>query len=521
MMKKRLFAAILAASLSAAALASCGGSGSSSSTNNPNASGSGSSTASTESGTSDSEEPYTITMAYIGASDQPDYQEVMDAINELTMNELNMKFDGIQMSYGDYQDRQRLMLTGGEKLDLLVVFTGNCVSYVSQNLLINLQDYNGVDLLGEYGKDIISEIGEDMAYGAKIGNVLYGIPSQKESNSQAGIVMRKDIVDELGIDPSGWSTREDLDDAFAAVHEAHPELNVLIGTNFISQFQQIDSLGDNFGVLMCRNGEWSMTVENYYETDEYMQAAKKAHEWYSNGYVMLDAATTTETSANLMKAGNAFAFFEPIKPGYLAQEESLTGRELVTQNLYDGVIATLNVNYMNWGIAHQSEDPVKAMQFLNFCYTNGEFEDLINFGIEGKHWAPVDGSETIIDYPEGVTADTCGYHLAIGWLLPNQFKGHVWNGNPENVWEQYKEFNAAANWSKAYGFIMDASTVLNEQTALTNVLNTYNKSLECGAVDPETTLAKMNEELYAAGLEKYMAEKQRQLDEWAKANGVE
>ena len=68
---------------------------------------------------------------------------------------------------------------------------------------------------------------------------------------------------------------------------------------------------------------------------------------------------------------------------------------------------------------------------------------------------------------------------------------------------------------------MDSSSVANELTALTNVYNTYYKSLECGAVDPETTVAKMNEELYAAGLQTYMDEKQRQLDEWAAANGVE
>ena len=30
----------------------------------------------------------------------------------------------------------------------------------------------------------------------------------------------------------------------------------------------------------------------------------------------------------------------------------------------------------------------------------------------------------------------------------------------------------------------------------------------------------MNQELYAAGLQEYMDEKQRQLNEWAEANGV-
>ena len=64
-------------------------------------------------------------------------------------------------------------------------------------------------------------------------------------------------------------------------------------------------------------------------------------------------------------------------------------------------------------------------------------------------------------------------------------------------------------------------TVANMQTALTNVYNTYYKSIECGAVDPETIIPQMNSELYAAAWpQEYMDEKQRQLDEWASANGV-
>ena len=225
-----------------------------------------------------------------------------------------------------------------------------------------------------------------------------------------------------------------------------------------------------------------------------------------------------------MKAGSAFCYFSPIKPGFLAQEEATTARELVTQVLYPewDIINSSAINFVNWGIAHQCEDPVKAMQFLNFAFTSKEFNDLLNFGIEGKHYAKMDGSDVMITYPEGVDATNCGYHLAMGWANPNQFVGSVWEGNPEDVWQQYKDCNAASVWSKAYGFIPDTSAtdVANMQTALTNVYNTYYKSIECGAVDPETIIPQMNSELYAAGLQEYMDEKQRQLDEWASANGV-
>ena len=525
-MKKRVLAAILAASLGALAFASCGGetttdsstSGTESSTSSTD------STASTESGDTATDGAYQITMAYLG-TEQPDQAEVMQAISDLTMEELGMSFEGIALGLGDFRDKLRLMLTGGDKLDVIFTFADQASAYVSQNLVLNLLDWNGTNLMEEYGQGIIEAVGEEQAYGGQINGVLYGIPSQKEAMGTAGIVMRKDIVDELGIDYENWNSYEDLYDTFAQVHEAHPELNVVVGNNMVTKFYPFDSLNDSLGVLMMDDPDnLTLDVVNLFETDFYMNQAKIINEWYNNGWVMLDAATTTETTASLMKAGSAFCYFSPIKPGFLAQEEATTARELVTQVLYPewDIIGSYNINFVNWGIAHQCEDPVKAMQFLNFAFTNGEFNDLLNFGIEGKHYVNMEGSDVMVTYPEGVDAASCGYHLAMGWANPNQFVGSIWEGNPEDVWQQYKDCNAASVWSKAYGFIPDTSAteVANMQTALTNVYNTYQKSIECGAVDPETIIAQMNSELYAAGLQEYMDEKQRQLNEWASANGV-
>ena len=42
-----------------------------------------------------------------------------------------------------------------------------------------------------------------------------------------------------------------------------------------------------------------------------MNICKIARSWYEAGYVLPDAATTTETSQNLMKAGNLFCYLSP------------------------------------------------------------------------------------------------------------------------------------------------------------------------------------------------------------------
>lgn len=117
-------------------------------------------------------------------------------------------------------------------------------------------------------------------------------------------------------------------------------------------------------------------------------------------------------------------------------------------------------------------------------------------------------------YPEGVDATNVGYHQDMGYMYPNQFAGHVWEGNPLDIWEQYKEYNAICLKSKALGFTYDSTGVVNEITQLTSVQDKYLKDLSFGVVDIDSTLKAFNDELYAAGLQKVMDTKQEQLDAW-------
>ena len=53
-----------------------------------------------------------------------------------------------------------------------------------------------------------------------------------------------------------------------------------------------------------------------------------------------------------------------------------------------------------------------------------------------------------------------------------------------------------------------------------DVNNTQAGKVIYGFVDPETGIKELNDALYAAGLEEYMAAKQAALDEWAKSAGI-
>ncbi|MDR1177050.1 MAG: ABC transporter substrate-binding protein [Treponema sp.] len=458
--------------------------------------------------------PHHIVMAYIGG-DQQDMAKVTAAINEASLRDINMTVEFIQMGFGDYNARTQLILSGGDEIDIVPIFFNNAGNLKNSGLIVNLADY-----IYDHGKDILAALGEDVAVSGAISGFVYGTPAQKESASRTGIVMRKDIVDACGIDVSAIHTLTDLGAVYAKVKARYPNIDCFSGINFILQIENHDTLLDDFGVLL--DGGRITTVTNWFESEEFRYKARLINEYYKAGYVKLDAATSTETAQSLVRAGTLFSYLSPVKPGFLIQENAACGREMVTayigtedrsndsNNLY-----TYSVNFFNWGIAASSKDPVKAMQFLNWCYKSPDFNNLINFGIEGEHYAFVNGSNRIIDFPPGIDGTNNRYHLNMGWFFPNQFIGHIWNGLPGDIWDQYKRFNDSAHKSRAFGFMYDSSSVQTILAGLSSIQSEYVNAIATGSVeDVDKAIQELNQKLYSAGLQRVIDLKQSQLNAW-------
>jgi putative aldouronate transport system substrate-binding protein len=458
--------------------------------------------------------PHHIVMAYIGG-DQEDMAKVAAAINDAALRDINMTVEFVQMGFGDYNARTQLMLAGGDEIDIVPIFFNNAGNLVNGGLVHNLADY-----IYDHGKDILAALGEDVAVSGAINGFVYGTPAQKESATRSGIVMRKDIVNACGIDVNAIHTLTDLGPVFAKVKARYPDIDCFSGTNFISQIETHDTLLDDLGVLL--NGGRTTTVTNWYESEEYKYKAHLIRDYYKAGYVKLDAATNMERAQSLVRAGTLFSYFSPIKPGFLIQENAACGREMITayigtedrsndsNNLY-----TYSVNFFNWGIAASSKDPVKAVQFLNWCYKSPVFNNLINFGLEGDHYVFVDSGKTVIDFPSGIDGTNNKYHLNMGWFFPNQFIGHIWNGLPNDIWDQYRRFNDSAHKSQAFGFMYDSSSIQTILAGLSSIQSEYVAALATGSVeDVDAALNTFNQRLYNAGLQQVINLKQTQLNAW-------
>lgn len=457
------------------------------------------------------EDVTTLRLAIFNYANMDDMDAVLAKVNELTMNELNIKLDIEVIPGSSWSQQINLILSSGEDMDIFPAFSTPLATYVANGQVLALDD-----LLQQYGQDISGAIGEEYLQCGAVAGKVYGITTNRDLATQNGYWMRQDLCDKYGIDPNQITTLDELEEALLKIHEGEPDLYPVVPeTDAVPiGISNWDDLGNGLGVLM-NYGE-KLEVVNLYETEEFKEYVNAMHRWYQEGLIMKDILNNTESSASLVRSEKAVGAFAGMKPGFENQQKRDTGMEIARINLTDAYSVTGNALGMTWCISSNSKNSEAAMKFLNFAYTNSELNNLLIYGIEGVHYQYVNKEDNIIDYADGLDATTTPYSPTLGWAWFNQFTASIWNGNSPDYWNELADFNANAIKSGAIGYTFDSANVKNEITACSNVINKYLKGLTSGVLDPDEALPQMNEELEKAGLNAIIEEKQRQLDEWAK-----
>ncbi len=514
-MKRKICSLLLCVAMAVGLLAGCGdGNGDSagdiSGDNDNQESGNDSDSADDK---TDSEEIITINMCTFGWGNVSDYKLVQDAINEISREEIGVEVNLTMLDVSQWVEQQSLLMSGSEPIDLLYS-SGSIATGVSQGTWMELDD-----LYEEYGQGIAQELDQEFLEASRINGHIYGIPCQGEFANARTIAYRKDIVEELGLDVSNVKTLDDWVPIMEAVKEAYPDMDGFATNSGSSQAQWLgynwDSLTDNFGVLMDYGAE--ATVVNVYETEEYENLVRTMRAWYEAGYVAKDTATETESINSLLGAGRVFSTIGTGKPGDEEESTNGAGVPIGHIDLTEALSVTTNITGEMWGITSWSEEPEAAMKFLNLMYSNEEVATLLNYGIEGVHYSvQEDGS---FNYLEGQDITSCTYHPQILMFWPNSFIGGFWDGDDPNCPEETKVFNEEARKSIALGFSYDNANVINEVAACQNVVQQYQIALDAGAVDVDTVLPEFRQALKDAGIDKIIAEKQSQLDDWMAQKG--
>lgn len=515
-MKKKIAALAMTAMLiTTTLLAGCGSGGDTKDSGSGNTSQNTSQSSSDKGGgegSSEGGEPYTVTLVLNG-SQQKDEERIEEKINEILVPAINAKLDIVVLPWGSAAQQLQLMLAGDEKIDVFYTNATSALQYMNSGQILDM-----TQLIENYGKNL-KEIFGDALSANKINDFTFGVPTQIERGSIPAIFMRKDIVEKYNIDTAAIKQPSDLEGVFEKVKAGEPNMTMLYsigeGDTPVTRLLRADTLGDTAIKGAVMDSVNSTTVENYYASDWYMETTSMLYDWYQKGYISKDAATETENWRTVFKTGNLFSILFSYHPGTPVEFQSSTDCEFEIVPFYDApLMQSSTYAGVIFSIAQNSENPEKAMECLDYIYGSPEVMNLLNWGEEGVDYVFSDEEKGIITYPEGVTADTVGYSLNLGWELPNQFIAHLWEGSDPDLWKNMEEFNAGAEKSKALGFVFDTTGYETQIASVTNVVTQYGKSLNSGSVDPKEYIPQFLKDLEAAGIDDIIKAKQEQLDAW-------
>lgn len=425
-------------------------------------------------------------------------QEVQDAVNKITEEKYGIHFNISLVDFGNLAQQTNLLLTGND-VDILQV--NNLQNYVNNGQVENLQPY--WDNASPEMKNLIDE---EWIEACKVKGDLYGLPKLVDFGHINGLCIDEEVATEYGFTDMQNVTMEEIDAFLAWAKETYPERYPLapFGTQILADTDwSWDTLGDNIGVLPDR-GQSSTTVESLMDNKDYIELAKWCRKWYQAGYVTPDILSNTEDGGVMIKNKEAVSKFAGYGPA--AQ------KDIIRTVVVDHWTNSGNIAVSTYVVNANSKNKEAAWKAMEILYTDPEVGTYIYNGIEGRDY--VMNEDGTMSYPDGLDASTVPYgQSGITWIMPWVGNGGIPHENDgADYFDKLLQYNKEGLFSVANGFKFDASPVVDEYTACNNVLQKYYKTLLSGAVDVDSTLEQARQEFKDAGLDKVIAEKQKQLD---------
>jgi putative aldouronate transport system substrate-binding protein len=475
--------------------------------------------------------PYEVVMVYPD-SPQKDVGSVQDAMNSYlkqTYPDLNVSVKLNPIDWAAWNDKTNLMMASGDKFDL--IFTANWLNFDQQITKGGLLPLD--DLLAKYGADI-EAVEKNYHDAARRGGKLYGIHTHQELGNPQGIAFSKELVDKYKFDLSVLKSGEvkDLEPMLKTIKENEPDVTPLVGPEFpLGAYYGSGSTDgvQNIAVLNVKNTDAKddYKVINTFENPRYMELAKLTNKWFKAGYINKDASTQGLDIWKKFQAKKAFATVADMDivanlaigvPTPMPSKTATTGVDIIQVPMTIDRLQTGKMAATMQAISKTSKDPDRTMQLLDLFFKDQKLLTLFNFGIEGKHYVMKNGQ---IALPDGKTSDATGYYHDIMWQIGNQMLNYTRVGEDPKKYENYEKFNQLVSQKKSrlFGFTFDPEPVKNELITIDNAKKAFEDGLKSGQLDPEQNIPKLLEKLKAAGVDKLIAEGQKQVDAWRKQNG--
>ena len=445
-------------------------------------------------------------------------QKVEDQLNDYLLNTLNEDFKVhlVITAIGDYFQKIPMELASGgdDAPDVVQVFS--VADWANQGYILPLDDYLGNELKGAY------EMIKPIMGNGRVSGKTYMMPRYFGTVLDWKWIYNKELVEGAGIDVSKITDLDTLGDALAELKVAYPDEHFLVYCNQFDRILQSKTHTSQVGTYTATVGD-STTLHNYYETDAFKEAIYKAYDFRQKGYADPEGSANTLSHDAVVMGGSS----KGVIMGHSNDVDSIAQMFTTTADYGDGqthefgavtiAIDDLATDTLGIGIAHYCKNPDKAAKFIDLLYTDQFVWDTLIFGAEGQDYV-WNEDHTKIRYPDGLDFNSVPYNCMYSCgMIGNGFDYFLEyeSGNETGSNGEYGKilFEKAAI-PPLYGFIPDSTNVMNEVTAVSNVVEQYSNVLLYGDVNPDEKYPEFLSALKDAGIDKIVADYQAQADAW-------
>jgi len=259
------------------------------------------------------------------------------------------------------------------------------------------------------------------------------------------------------------------------------------------------------------------TIEWIYDYPWYKTELRVARDFYNKGYFSKDnISEPMDEWVNMHIAqGNFFLISEALKPGKGKSTELMAslvnpGIEYDEFETYPYMVRTSYCGGSMLAIPATSEDPVKAMRFINEMHTNPEVTNLLAWGVEGRQYTVVSQNPKRVKPIE----DDSWIPSVLVWTLGNQFNVHLSDIEPEDKYIVFAATKEGVPQHISNGFRFDVSEYRDKIPVLRNIMFEYRVPLLLGMLDPDESVAAMRKELEAVGFQELKAAVIADFQKW-------
>ncbi|XID93033.1 ABC transporter substrate-binding protein [Paenibacillaceae bacterium WGS1546] len=446
-----------------------------------------------------------VTMLYPGEETNRFSSFIDNELAEKLAEDIGIQLEVVFVPWSQYWEQKDIMLAANEPIDLYWDGLPDLSTIVNKKQAQPLDE-----LVAQYGQDMVKVLPEEQLQGARIGGQLYGIPSAYAPSSAMYqlVTVRQDILEAVGM--TDLNTPEDLKEFATRAKEQFPQMKGPADIIFKPLTRYFTEEQYNWVAVedLVVFGEDSKKAHSYFESKAFQELAKFNRSMNQAGLYSEDLTIKYNERDTRMQTGL-----------YLWVEGSL-GKEMEIANavkanapeaeLKSYLLAADKPRYITatggevLGIPVTAPNPAGAMKFINWLYSSQENYLFALYGVEGQDYEIADGRINKL------TPDEFFYE----WMFRNQnYQLFTPDVSQESI-DQYKSWDDQALISDSIGFRFNNENVKHVETALREIAGKQFAAIRSGFVDFDAEYPKAVQALKDAGIEEYVAEVQRQLDEF-------